>query len=82
MMKGGGPIGEFLYEVGEMKIGSQMGKLMVDEMVGSWSCRGAGKKEHNHRVMSWESIWETRKMRRRSMWLICNMMKDYRESHP
>jgi hypothetical protein len=35
LMKGGGPIGEFLYEVGEMKIGSQMGKLMVDEMVGS-----------------------------------------------
>jgi hypothetical protein len=34
-MKGGGPISEFLYEVGEMKIGSQMGKLMVDEMVGS-----------------------------------------------
>jgi hypothetical protein len=34
-MKGGGPIGEFLYEVGEMKIGSQMGKLMVDEMEGS-----------------------------------------------
>ena len=35
LMKGGGPIGKFLYEVGEMKIGSQMGKLMVDEMVGS-----------------------------------------------
>ena len=34
-MKGGGPIGEFLYEVGEMEIGSQMGKLMMDEMVGS-----------------------------------------------
>jgi hypothetical protein len=34
-MKGGGPIGEFLYEVGEMKVCSQMGKLMVDEMVGS-----------------------------------------------
>jgi hypothetical protein len=34
-MKGGGPIGEFLYEVGEMEIGLQMGKLMVDEMVGS-----------------------------------------------
>ena len=33
--KGGGPIGEFLYEVGEMRIGSQMGKLMVDEMEGS-----------------------------------------------
>jgi hypothetical protein len=33
LMKGGGPIGEFLYEVGEMKGGSQMGKLMVDEMV-------------------------------------------------
>jgi hypothetical protein len=35
LVKGGGPIREFLYEVGEMKIGSQMGKLMVDEMVGS-----------------------------------------------
>jgi hypothetical protein len=35
LMKGGGPIGEFLYEVGEMKIGSQMGKLRVEEMVGS-----------------------------------------------
>jgi hypothetical protein len=35
LMKGGGPIGEFLYEVGGMKIGSQMGKLMMDEMVGS-----------------------------------------------
>jgi hypothetical protein len=35
LMKGGGPIGEFLYEVGEMKSGSQMGKLMVDEMEGS-----------------------------------------------
>jgi hypothetical protein len=35
LMKGGGLIGEFLYEVGEMKIGSQMGKLMVDGMVGS-----------------------------------------------
>ena len=29
-MKGGGPIGEFLYEVGEMKISSQMGKLIVE----------------------------------------------------
>ena len=35
LMKGGGPIGEFLYEVGEVEIGSQMGKLMVEEMVGS-----------------------------------------------
>jgi hypothetical protein len=34
-MKGGGPIGEFLYEVGEMKAGSQMGKLIVEEMEGS-----------------------------------------------
>jgi hypothetical protein len=34
-MKGGGPIDEFRYEVGEMKIGSQMGKLMVDEIEGS-----------------------------------------------
>jgi hypothetical protein len=35
LMKGGGPIGEFLYEVGEMRIGLQMGKLIVDEMEGS-----------------------------------------------
>ena len=35
LMKGRGPIGEFLYEVGEMKVGSQMGKLIVDEMEGS-----------------------------------------------
>jgi hypothetical protein len=34
-MKGGGPIGEFLYEVGEIKVGLQMGKLIVDEMEGS-----------------------------------------------
>ena len=32
LMKGGGPIGEFLYEVGEMKGDLQMGKLIVDEM--------------------------------------------------
>ena len=35
LMKGGGPIGEFMYEVGEMREGSQMGKLSVDEMKGS-----------------------------------------------
>ena len=35
LMTGGGPIGEFLYEVGEMERGSQMGKLMMDEMEGS-----------------------------------------------
>jgi hypothetical protein len=35
LMKGGGPIGEFLYDVGEMKVGLQMGKLIVDEMDGS-----------------------------------------------
>ena len=35
MMKGGGPIGEFLYEVGEMKGDLQMGKRIVDEMEGS-----------------------------------------------
>jgi hypothetical protein len=34
-MKGGGPIGEFLYEVGDMKVDLQMGKLIVDEMGGS-----------------------------------------------
>jgi hypothetical protein len=35
LMKGGGLFGEFLYEVGERKIGSQMDKLMMDEMEGS-----------------------------------------------
>jgi hypothetical protein len=35
MMKGGGPIGEFFYEVGEVKVGSHMGKLSVEEMKGS-----------------------------------------------
>jgi hypothetical protein len=35
LMEGGGPIGEFLYEVSEMKVGLQMGKLIVDEMEGS-----------------------------------------------
>ena len=35
LMKGGGPIGEFLYEVDEMKGDLQMGKLIVDEMEGS-----------------------------------------------
>jgi hypothetical protein len=35
LMKGGGPIGEFLYEVGEMRVGSQMGKWIMDEMEGS-----------------------------------------------
>ena len=35
LMKGGVPIGEFLYEVGAMKVGLQMGKLIVDEMEGS-----------------------------------------------
>jgi hypothetical protein len=35
LMKGGDPIGESLYEVGEMKVGSQMGKLIADEMEGS-----------------------------------------------
>jgi hypothetical protein len=31
-MKGGDSIGEFLYEVGEMKGDLQMGKMIVDEM--------------------------------------------------
>jgi hypothetical protein len=35
LMRGGGPIGEFLYKVGEMKIGSQMGEMMVDGMEGA-----------------------------------------------
>jgi hypothetical protein len=40
-MKGGGPIGEFLYEVGEMKGDLQMGKLIMNEMEGSCYCGGA-----------------------------------------
>ena len=35
MMKGRGPSGEFLYEVGEMKGDLQRGKLIVDEMEGA-----------------------------------------------
>jgi hypothetical protein len=34
-VEGGGPMGGFLYEVGEMKENLQMGKLIVDEMEGS-----------------------------------------------
>ena len=33
-------------------------------------------------VMFWESIVEVSKMRKRSMWLIRNMMENYRDSHP
>jgi hypothetical protein len=32
LMKGGGPIGEFLYEVDEMEGDLHMGKLIVDGM--------------------------------------------------
>jgi hypothetical protein len=32
LMEGGGPMGGFLYEVGEMKRDLQMGKWIVDEM--------------------------------------------------
>jgi len=32
LMKRSGPIGEFLYEEGEMEGDLQMGKLIVDEM--------------------------------------------------
>jgi hypothetical protein len=35
LVEGGGPMGGFLYEVGEMKGNLQMGKLIVDEMEGS-----------------------------------------------
>ena len=35
LMNGGGPIGEFLYEVGGMRIGLHMGKMSGDEMKGS-----------------------------------------------
>jgi hypothetical protein len=35
LVEGGGPMGGFLYEVGEMKENLQMGKLNVDEMEGS-----------------------------------------------
>jgi hypothetical protein len=34
-MEGGGPMGGFLYEVGEMKGNLQMGKQIVDDMEGS-----------------------------------------------
>ena len=34
-MEGGGPMGGFLYEVGEMKGNLQRGKLIMDEMEGS-----------------------------------------------
>ena len=34
LVEGGGPMGRFLYEVGEMKGNLQMGKLIVDEMEG------------------------------------------------
>jgi hypothetical protein len=41
LMKGGGPMGGFLYEVGEMKGDLQMGRRIVDEMEGSCYCKGA-----------------------------------------
>jgi hypothetical protein len=41
LMEGGGPMGGFLYEVGEMKGDLQMGKQIVDEMEGSCYCGGA-----------------------------------------
>ena len=34
-MEGGGPMGGFLYEVGEMKGNLQRDKLIVNEMEGS-----------------------------------------------
>ena len=73
LMKGGGPIGEFLYEVGEMKGYLQMGKWIVDEMEGSCYCGGAAR-PYNHGERIWESIGKASKIRRRSMWLICDMM--------
>jgi hypothetical protein len=41
LMKGGGPMGGFLDEVGEMKGDLQMGRQIVDKMEGSCYCRGA-----------------------------------------
>jgi hypothetical protein len=35
LVEGGGPMGGFLYEVGEMKGNLQRGKLIMDEMEGS-----------------------------------------------
>ena len=83
LVKGGGPIGEFLYEVGEMKIGSQMGQLMMDEMEGSWSCGCAGKKELKHKAMIWESIWEASKNEEKK-YVVDSQHdeKDYQDSHP
>jgi hypothetical protein len=43
LMKGGGPMGGFLYEVGEMKGDLQMGKRIVNEMEGSCYCRGVAR---------------------------------------
>jgi hypothetical protein len=34
LVEGGGPMGGFLYEVGEMKGNLQRGKLIVDKMEG------------------------------------------------
>ena len=44
-MEGGGPMGGFLYEAGEMKGNLQRGKLIVDEMEGLGYCEGAVKIE-------------------------------------
>jgi hypothetical protein len=44
LMEGGGPMGGFLYEVGEMKGNLQMGKWIVDKMEGSCYCGGAVQK--------------------------------------
>ena len=41
LMEGRGPMGGFLYEVGEMKGDLQMGRQIVDEMEGSCYCGGA-----------------------------------------
>jgi hypothetical protein len=75
LMKGGGPIGEFLYEVGEMERGSQVGKLMVDEMEGSWFCGGAVKTNWSIKQWSGSPSGKASKMRR-SMWLSVVMITD------
>jgi hypothetical protein len=45
MVEGGGLMGGFLYEVGEMKRNLQRGKLIVNEMEDSWYCGSAVKIE-------------------------------------
>jgi hypothetical protein len=55
-MKGGGPIGEFLYEVGEMKGDLQMGNGLWMK----WRVHATAEVQLDHRTMERESgsRWE------------------------